>query len=1130
MLDRVIGFSVRHRGLVLLATLALIAAGVWAFLSLPIDAVPDLTGVQVQVLTASPTLGPLDVERLVTAPAERALAGIPGARELRSISRQGVSAITVVFDDGVSPWTARQLVFERLPAARQSIPAALGAPELGPMTTALGEVYQFEVRGEGRSLAELREILDWQIAPRLRFVPGVIEVNAFGGELRTYEVSADPRRLAALGVTFDALFRAVEGANRVVGGGQILRGPERVLVRGEGLVSGLDDLRRAPVAVHGGVALPLREVADVRFAPMLRQGASTRDGRGEVVVGMAMMLVGENSRAVAQAVDRAARDIERSLPRGVRIEPFYDRTTLVQRTIHTVRRSLVEGAALVVVALFLMLRNLRAGLIGASMIPLCMMAAFIGMRAVGVSGNLMSLGAIDFGLVVDGAIIVIENAVHHLAVAHAGLRRPLDRRERDLAVVAAAREVRGATAFGELIIALVYVPVLALEGVEGRMFRPMALTVLFALAGAFVLSLTFVPAAASLLLPSRVEDRPSPAVRLAEWAFHPALRWTLARPLVTLAVAVALTAGGALLASRLGSEFVPQLDEGALVIEVVRQPSVSLEESVRQTALIERVLRRFSEVVTVVSKTGRPEIANDPMGAEQSDVFVMLRPRAAESSRDREALVGRMSSALRAALPGIAFGFSQPIQMRTNELVSGARADVAVRVSGDDLGELARLGERVVRLLSRVPGATDVRVDRLSGLPVLRVVVDREVALRRGVSVDEVLRVVDAVGGVTVGEVIEGSRRFPLRVRLADAARDNVDAVRRLPIRLPDGSLAQLGELARVERVDEPNIINRESGQRRLVVQANVRGRDLGGFVDEAQARARSLRLPPGYHLSWGGQFENLARARARLAVVVPIVLALIFGLLYATFGEPGPAALIFLNVPVSAVGGVVALALRGMPLSISAGVGFIALFGVAVLNGLVLVAQVRAHRAEGLDARRAAEEGAHRRLRPVLTTALVATLGFLPMALATGAGAEVQRPLATVVIGGLVTATALTLLVLPTLMVRFARSGCRSARARARAELRAGLESIEDGPAHGRSSVSVRVCSWGRRPRRRRRRSGTRRRLARRRGPARSAPRRASTRRPPRLRRPRGRGRGSPRASRRWRQCRCRGGGLRPC
>lgn len=1022
MLDRVITFSVRRRGLVLLATLALVCVGVWAFLTLSIDAVPDLTGVQVQVLTATPTLGPLDVERLVTAPAERVLSGIPGTTELRSISRQGVSAITVVFDDDVDPAAARQRVFERLPTVRQMIPSELGSPELGPMTTALGEIYQFEVRGDGRSLSELRELLDWQIAPRLRFVPGVIDVNTFGGELRTYEISADPWRMASLGVSLDTLYRAVENTNRVTGGGQILRGPERVLVRGEGLVTSLDDLRRTLITTHNGVSLPLREIADVRFAPMIRHGSTTRDGRGEIVIGMAMMLTGENSRAVSRAVSAALKDIEHTLPHGVRIEPFYDRTTLVQRTIHTVRTSLLEGAALVVIALFLMLRNLRAGLIGAAMIPLCMLSAFVGMRALGISGNLMSLGAIDFGLVVDGAIIVIENSVHHLSQDNAQLHRPLDRGERDRAIIRAAREVRASTAFGELIIALVYVPILTLEGIEGRLFHPMAFTVLFALAGAFVLSLTFVPAMASFLLPSRLEDRPSPVVRLAERFFHPTLRWCLSHPLLTIAFTVLLTVTGAFIASGLGSEFVPHLDEGSLVIEVVRPPSVSLEESVRQSTVIERVLKRFSEVSTVVSKTGRPEIANDPMGVNQTDVFVMLRPEVSTSTRDREALVQRLSTALETALPGVAFGFSQPIQMRTNELVSGTRADVAVRIYGDDLEVLSRLGHQVERQLSRVRGATDVRVDRVSGLPVLRVVVDREVALRRGVSVDEVLRVIDTVGGVTVSEVIEGRRRFALRLRLAEVSRENIQSLKSLPLRLPDGSLVRLDELATLTVSDEPNVINREAGQRRLVVQANVRARDLGGFVTEAQRNVDSLRLPPGYRITWGGQFENLARARDRLAVVVPIVLLLIFGLLYATFGEPGPAALIFLNVPVSAVGGVLLLSLRSMPLSISAGVGFIALFGVAVLNGLVLVSQVRAYRAMGFDALRAAEEGAHRRLRPVLTTALVATLGFLPMALATGAGAEVQRPLATVVLGGLVTATMLTLWVLPTLMVRFAK------------------------------------------------------------------------------------------------------------
>lgn len=1022
LLEKLIGWSIRHRVAVLLAALVLVVVGGRAFQSLPIDAVPDLTNVQVQVLTNAPSLAPLDVERRVTAPVEFAMSGLPRVTEIRSLSRYGASAVTVVFEDGVDPYFARQLVNERLPRARESVPAAYGVPELGPMSTGLGEIYQFEVRGSGQTPMELRSILDWQIAPRLRMIPGVVEVNTFGGELKTYEVAVDPARLVAANVTLQDLFEALASNNRTVGGGAIERGAEGLLVRGEALVGSLDDLGAIVVATRRGVPVYVRSLGEVRFAPMLRQGAATRDGRGEIVAGMAMMLQGENSRAIARACQTAVNAINPTLPRGVRIEPFYDRTTLVNQTIRTVTHSLLEGGALVLMVLFVMLRNVRAGLIAAAMIPLSMLVAFLGMRAAGVSGNLMSLGAIDFGLVVDGAIILLENAVHHLSEECAARGRPLDRAERDAVVLRSALEVRSATAFGELIIALVYLPILTLEGVEGKMFRPMAITVLLALSGAFVLSLTFVPALASLVLPASAVDRPSPLVTAARRLYEPALRATLRHPWVTAGVALGAFALSLTVGGRLGSEFVPRLDEGAIIIETNRLPSTSLEESVRQAGDIERALRRFAEVRTVVVKTGRPEIANDPMGVEQSDVYVILKPRDEwPGSRDREALVARMEEALHGAVPGAAFGFSQPIEMRMNELVSGVRSDFAVKVYGDDLATLARVGAQIARTLRRVPGAVDLKVDRVEGLPVLRASVDRIAVARRGANASGVLDAVETVGGHTVGEVLEGRRRYALRVRLAPALRGDLEAIRRLPVRAAGDSFAPLADLADVEIVNEPLVINREATERRLFVQANVRGRDLGGFADEAQAAvAREVHLPPGYRLEYGGQFENLRRARARLYVVVPLTLGLILALLYLTFRALGPALLILVNVPVAATGGVLALLARGLPFSISAAVGFIALFGVAVLNGLVLVSQIRALRAEGRPAREAALEGSMRRLRPVLTTALVASLGFLPMAIAAGAGAEVQRPLATVVIGGLLTSTLLTLLVLPTVYAWF--------------------------------------------------------------------------------------------------------------
>jgi cobalt-zinc-cadmium resistance protein CzcA len=1022
----IIAASIRHRLLVSIATVALVGFGLRAFRELPIDAVPDLTNVQVQVLTSAPTLGPIDVERLVTAPVELAMTGLPRIVELRSISRYGTSAVTVVFEDGVDPLVARQLVTERLTRAREQIAPEIGRPELGPMSTGLGEIYQFEVAGQGQSPMELRSILDWQIAPRLRLVPGVVEVNTFGGELKTYEVAVEPDRLVAARVSLADLFAALERNNASAGGGAVSRGPEGLLVRGDALVTSLDDLRRIVVATRDGVPIYVEQLGEVRFGPMLRQGAATRDGRGEIVAGMAMMLQGENSREVARAVQAAVDKLNPTLPPGVRILPFYDRTTLVNQTIKTVTKNLIEGGILVIAILFFTLRNMRAGLLAAAMIPLSMLVAFLGMREAGVSGNLMSLGAIDFGLLVDGGIILLENALHHLSAERARLGRPLDRAERDGVVLRSALEVRSATAFGELIIALVYLPILTLEGVEGKMFRPMALTVLFALLGAFVLSLTFIPAAASYVLSARTVDKPSRVVAWTKRAYEPLLARTIAHPWITAGAATVAFVVALIVGTSLGSEFVPRLDEGALIVEANRLPSTSLAESIRQGTLIEQTLKQFPEVETVVVRSGRPEIANDPMGVEQSDVYVILKPRSAwPGSHDHEELVARMSAALRAAVPGVGLGFSQPIEMRMNELVSGVRSDFAVKIYGDDFATLSRLGARIGRTLRGVPGATDLKVDRVEGLPVFRAVVDRDAIARRGIDARDVLDAVAVIGGRPVGTVLEGRRRFQLRVRLPAELQNDLDAVRRLPVRLAPGGYAPLADLARLEIVDEPVVINREATERRLIAQVNVRGRDLGGFAEEAQDRiAREVRLPPGYRIELGGQFENLRRARVRLLWIVPLALLLIAGLLYSTFRDARAAALLLVNVPFAATGGILALAVRGLPFSISAGVGFVALFGVAMLNGLVLVSQTRAFVAEGMSSKDAASQGALRRLRPVLSTALVASFGFIPMALATGSGAEVQRPLATVVIGGLVTSTLLTMAVLPALLARIQRRG----------------------------------------------------------------------------------------------------------
>ncbi|MFW6049801.1 MAG: efflux RND transporter permease subunit [Myxococcota bacterium] len=1028
MIERIVDFSVKNRLLVIFVVLLVGAIGVRSLEDLPIDAVPDVTNVQVQVLTDAPSLGPLEVEQLITFPVEAVMSGLPKLEEVRSVSRFGLSAVTLVFEEGTDIYFARQLVGERLAEARQQIPEAYGTPQMGPISTGLGEIYQFEVKGEPMcdgaaegtgaegcyTPMELREILDWYVAYQLRSVPGVVEVSAFGGELKTYEVRVQPDRLVAYDIGLDRVFAALEQNNRNAGGGYLVHAGEQRLIRGEGLVENLDDIRDTVVATRdGGTPVRIGDLADVHLAPMIRQGAVTRDGRGEAVTGIVMMLLGENSREVAQAVHERVQEIAPTLPPGVTIDTFYDRTELVDRTIVTVATNLIEGGALVVVVLLLMLGNLRGGLLVASAIPLSMLAAFIAMNAFGVSGNLMSLGALDFGLIVDGSVVMIENVVRLLAE-----RRAKGNRVPGL-VHEAGREVARPVAFAVGIIMLVYVPVLSLQGAEGKMFRPMALTVLFALGASLVLALTFMPAVATMLFKRGVSEKETWLVRKAKAAYAPAVRRVVRHRWITLGIAGVTLGGATAVAPTLGAEFIPQLDEGAVALQAIRLPSVSLEQSVRATTRIERTLLEHfpDEVETVVSKTGRPEIATDPMGVEMSDVYVMLHPPDRWTEADTKGeLVDRMAEVLARENPGQALLFSQPIELRTNELISGARADVAIQIFGEDLDELERIGEDVAGVVSRIEGAGDVSAQQIAGLPFLRVRVDREALSRHGVNASTVLDAVATMAGHPVGEVLEGQRRFVLQVRFPEDARADPPAVRNLPVSTPGGGTVALGDVADLALVDGPAQISRENVQRRTTVQANVRGRDLGGFVTEARERvAREVDMPAGYFVEWGGQFENLRAATDRLAIAVPVTLLLIFLLLYMTYGSIRPALIIYLNVPFAAVGGIFALALRGMPFSISAGVGFIALFGIAVLNGVVMVSHIRKLQREGTPRRQATIEGAITRLRPVLMTALVASLGFVPMAVATSAGAEVQRPLATVVIGGLVTATLLTLLVLPT-------------------------------------------------------------------------------------------------------------------
>jgi cobalt-zinc-cadmium resistance protein CzcA len=1025
MIERLIDFSIRNRALVILGVLLVGAVGLRAAQGLPIDAVPDVTNVQVQVLTTAPALGPLEVEKFITFPVETVMSGLPRLAEVRSLSKFGLSSVTIVFEEGTDIYFARQLVAERLAEARQAVPEGYGTPTMGPISTGLGEIYQFTVQGDPMcspgepdvedcyTPMELRTVLDWYIAYQLRSVPGVVEVNTFGGELKTYEVQLDPARLTALDIPLGDVFEAIERNNANAGGAYIRRSGEQLLIRGEGLVTSLDDIRRIVVSNrHEGTPITIDQIAEVVNAPMVRQGAATYEGRGETVIGIAMMLMGANAREVSRDVGAKLEELRPTLPDGVTVEAFYDRTDLVDRTIRTVATNLIEGGVLVVVVLLLLLGNVRGGLVVASVIPLSMLGAFIAMRAAGLSGNLMSLGAIDFGLIVDGSVVIVENVVRVLSD-----RRP-NSDELKSTVREAAVEVGRPVAFAVAIIILVYVPVLSLRGVEGKMFQPMALTVVFALAVSLVLALTWVPALCTFVFRKGVVEHETAVLRRIRAWYAPMLERSLAQPKKTLALA-----GGIFVLSLgavpfMGAEFVPTLEEGAIAMHAIRLPSVSLEESVKATTRLERVLLdRFpDEIDTLVSKTGRPEVATDPMGVELSDVIIMLNPISEWSAAStKEELIAAIQEALHEEVPGQRFSFSQPIEMRMNELISGVRSDVAVSIYGEDLQALKTAGDDLVKILQTVPGAADVKAEQSAGLPVLRIQINRNAIARYGIDASDVLDAVTTMGGRRVGEVFEGQRRFALQVRFREDARSSVEAIRRIPIAAPGGALIPLGQLADLSVEEGPAQISRDRVQRRLTVEANVRGRDLSGFVSEAQTRIEEARvLPAGYFLEWGGQFKNLQEATERLIIAVPVALLLIFFLLHMTYGSVTPALIVYLNVPFAATGGIVALLLRGMPFSISAGVGFIALFGIAVLNGVVLISYILQLRNEGAALDDAVKRGALTRLRPVLMTAAVAAFGFVPMALATSAGAEVQRPLATVVIGGLVTSTLLTLLVLP--------------------------------------------------------------------------------------------------------------------
>lgn len=1008
MVAGVVAFSLRNKFLVFAMTALLAAFGVRGYLRLTVDAVPDVTSVQVQVLTAASGLSPLEMESLVTRPVELAMSGLPGVRTIRSVSRTAVSAVTLVFEDDVALEDARNLVAQRLPAAAQVIPPSAGRPQMGPMSTGLGEVYHFTMSWPGHTAAELRTLFNWEIAYSLRTVPGVVEVNGWGGDERQIEVRLRQRDLSALGISPTEVERVLLSTGANSGGGALERGEEQVLVRLDGQYRSISDVENQLVRVHEGVPIRVRDVASVVEGVAPKTASATADAAGPVQYVMVQMIAGGNASQVVAAVKERLNDIKQRLPQGVELKPFYDRADFVSRVLATVWKSLSEGGIVVALVLLLLLGDLRAGLLVATVIPLSMLGAFGMMQAFGLSGNLMSLGAIDFGLVVDGAVVMVEGALATMAA---------QKWSGQVAMQKDAEKFGSAIAFGVLIIAVVYVPVLLLQGVEGKMFRPMALTVLFALGTALVLTFTWVPALGALVL-TKIHTHEPWIVRQLRRAYTPVAHCLTARPLTAIVVSVALVAGGVLAGSSMGADFVPRLQEGDLVIQVTRPPSISVAESEQGTTTIERVLGEFPEVVRVVSRTGSPDVATDIMGLEQSDVFVLLAPREQwTTASTREDLITAFERALRRALPGTVFGFTQPIEMRVQELLGGVKSDVGIKIFGDDVRTLQRLASDVSRLTTQTRGASDVRVEPSEGLPVLSVRPNLHTSARLGVSGETIRETVELLReGREVGTLAEGDRRFGIQMRFDQAPRADADALSQMALPLGDNRRVLLGDVATLQVDDVPAMLSREQGRRRLTIEANVRGRDLGSFVTELERNLSKLELPRGYFIELSGQYENLVQATQRLLIVVPSTLVVIFVLLYLAFGAARPASLILLNVPIATSGGVIALAARAMPFSVSAAVGFIALFGVATMNGVVLLSAIREHAKHGASPLEAARLGAAERLRPVITTAVVASLGFLPMALATGTGAEVQQPLATVVIGGLITATFLTLLVLPAL------------------------------------------------------------------------------------------------------------------
>jgi len=1033
MVLKTVEFSLRQRGLVLLATFVLIGVGVWSALRLPIDAVPDITNPQVLVNTAVPALAPEEIEKLVTFPLESEMAGLPGMIEMRSLSKFGLSQIRMTFVDGVDLYRTRQLVSERLVNAVEKLPPNM-QPRLAPISTALGEIFYYSVEfatgatnkppTRYEQLMALKEIQEYVISPLLRATPGVAEVNTSGGYEREFVVKPDPAKLASTGLGLDELAHKIAENTENVGGGYVEIGGEQVVIRGNGRVSTTDEIANISLK-YAGSATPLlvRDVAEVGIGSAYRTGAATVNGE-EDVVGGALMLAGGNSRIVARDVAAKLAHIQEKLPPGIEVHPLYNRSDLVNRTLKTVETNLFEGALLVVVILFALLGNLRAAFIVALAIPLSMLFALTGMVESRVSGNLMSLGAIDFGLIIDGAVVMVENIIRHLAHKQKELGRQLTAAERFNEVRFSAKEVANPMFFGVLIITVVYVPILALTGIEGKMFRPMALTVIFALAGSLVLALTLMPVLCSYFLGGKIREHDNWLVRFFKALYTPLLAWALRFKLVVVAAAVVLFGSSLFVFTRLGAEFIPQLDEGTMLLQFIRSSSAGLDASTDLQRQSEKLLlEKFPEIDRMFGLIGTAEIAVDPMGPNLCDTYIEFKPRSQWRKINgrpakKEDLIDLMRRELAVHAPGQTYLFTQPIQMRFNEMMAGVRADIAVKVYGDDFKELERLSTEIRDLLRAIPGSGDVEFDAFGRSPLLEIKPDREALRRYNMQAGDLNHAIaTALAGEEVGTIIEGNRRFPIVVRLAESARRNVETMKRLPVRAEEGGLLTLGQLARFEMVEAVGAVTRESGQRRGAILVNLRGRDVEGYVKEAQARMKTeVRFPPGYYYEFGGQFENLQKARARLALIVPMALVFIFILIFMSFGSFRQAALIFVCVPLAVTGGVFGLWVRDMPFTISAGVGFIALSGIAVLNGIMLISFINQLRRQGRNVRDAVVEGTLTRLRPKLMTALVASFGFVPMAIATGAGAEVQRPLATVVIGGIITSTFLTLVLLPVL------------------------------------------------------------------------------------------------------------------